>query len=171
MSKKLSSEFYQSDALINEAYHDKAVVEAGGMEDEILGEENANKDENYDNDAQNLIERLQQEQERMGYKLRYVLSIKNKRYFTIVLASLASIGGMLLGLDMSTISGANLYMPQDIHLTSKQDSLVVSGAPLGAVFGAFIMPLTNELLGRKWAIIVAWDYGTMISGRLLVGAG
>ncbi|GJQ11960.1 hypothetical protein GpartN1_g3751.t1 [Galdieria partita] len=185
MSNSVPSEVYQSDALINKAYYDEAFIEAGGIEYEVPKEANSVKEEQYKVEAHCLIDQLQQEQEREGYKLRYIISLKNKRYFTILLAALASIGGMLLGLDMSTISGANLYMPQDIHLTSKQDSLVVSGAPLGAVFGAFIMPFTNELVGRKWAIIVAClfytagaileaaagDYGVMISGRLLVGAG
>jgi len=182
MSEKSSKHIYQSDDLISKAVHDE---ETGAKEYTFEREDIVEKNDQYRMEAQALVDELQQEQEIQGYRLRFVISLRNKEYFTILLAALASIGGMLLGLDMSTISGANLYMPEDIHLTSKQDSLVVSGAPLGAVFGAFIMPPTNELLGRKWAIIVACffytagaileaaagDYGVMISGRLLVGAG
>eukprot|EP00871_Galdieria_phlegrea_P003323 jgi/Galph1/3992/GphlegSOOS_G2653.1 len=107
------------------------------------------------------------------------------RYYPYVLGTLASMTGMLLGLDMSTISGANLFMPDDLHLNSKQFSLVSSGAALGAVPGAILLTPINELIGRKYALVVccliftvgaileaaAQSYGIMIAGRLLVGVG
>jgi hypothetical protein len=33
-------------------------------------------------------------------------------------------GGLLSGLDQSLISGANLYLPKDLGLTVRQNSLV-----------------------------------------------
>lgn len=46
-----------------------------------------------------------------------------------LLVAFASMGGLLSGIDQSLISGANLYMPQSLHLDTSQVSLVASGVP------------------------------------------
>jgi MFS family permease len=73
----------------------------------------------------------------------------------------ASMGGMLFGLDQSTISGANLEMPTDLNLDSNQVSLISSLMPLGAVFGSFLLGPANEILGRKGAILLAVFFYTV----------
>ncbi|GJQ09899.1 hypothetical protein GpartN1_g1690.t1 [Galdieria partita] len=107
------------------------------------------------------------------------------KYYPFILGTLASMTGMLLGLDMSTISGANLFMPEDLELTTKQFSLVSSGAALGAIPGAILLTPINEWIGRKYALVVccliftvgaileaaAHSYRIMIAGRILVGVG
>ena len=112
-------------------------------------------------------------------------SFANPKYFTILLVSFASMGGLLSGLDQSLISGANLYMPKSLHLTTDQLSLVNSGMPLGAVAGALLLSPANEYLGRRMSILVACvlytigagleagarSYGMMVAGRLVLGAG
>jgi hypothetical protein len=85
----------------------------------------------------------------------FQLTFKNPKHFTWLLVAFASMGGMLSGLDQSLISGANLYLPKDLGLSSRQNSLVNSGMPLGAVGGALLLSPTNEYLGRKMAIIIA----------------
>jgi hypothetical protein len=80
---------------------------------------------------------------------------KNPKHFTWMLVAFASMGGLLSGLDQSLISGANLYLPNDLHLTVRQNSLVNSGMPLGAVGGALLLSPSNEILGRKNAIILS----------------
>lgn len=80
---------------------------------------------------------------------------KNPKHFTWMLVAFASMGGLLSGLDQSLISGANLYLPNDLHLTVRQNSLVNSGMPLGAVGGALLLSPANEILGRKNAIILS----------------
>lgn len=82
-------------------------------------------------------------------------NFSNPKHFTWLLVAFASMGGLLSGLDQSLISGANLYLPKDLHLTERQNSLVNSGMPLGAVGGALILSPTNEYFGRKWAIIIS----------------
>src|SRR4051812_34307657 len=64
------------------------------------------------------------------------VSFSSPAVFTWVLVGFASLGGLLSGLDQSLISGANLYMPKDLSLSSNQASLANSGMPLGAVAGA-----------------------------------
>lgn len=77
------------------------------------------------------------------------------RHFTWLLVAFASMGGLLSGLDQSLISGANLYLPVDLGLDARQNSLVNSAMPLGAVGGALLLSPANECLGRKGAIMVS----------------
>ena len=83
-------------------------------------------------ESENLIQDLEKELEQSGYK-KGVLDIefKNPKHFTWMLVLFASMGGLLSGLDQSLISGANLFLPDDLNLTAKQNSLVNSGMPLG----------------------------------------
>lgn len=85
----------------------------------------------------------------------FQLKFSDPRYFTWVIVAFASMGGLLSGLDQSLISGANLYLPKDLGLTTRQNSLVNSAMPLGAVGGALTLGPANEWFGRKWAIIIS----------------
>lgn len=85
----------------------------------------------------------------------FQVNFANPKHFTWLLVAFASMGGLLSGLDQSLISGANLYLPRDLHLDERQNSLVNAGMPLGAVGGALILSPTNEYFGRKWAIIIS----------------
>lgn len=83
-------------------------------------------------ESDNLIHDLQKELEQTGYQKGFFeLEFKNTKYFTWLLVAFASMGGLLSGLDQSLISGANLFLPKDLHLTDQQNSLVNSGMPLG----------------------------------------
>jgi hypothetical protein len=83
------------------------------------------------------------------------LEFKNPKYFTWVIVAFASMGGLLSGLDQSTISGANLFLPVDLGLDRRQNSLVNAAMPLGAVGGALILSPCNEWTGRRWSIIIS----------------
>lgn len=107
------------------------------------------------------------------------------RKFTWLLVAFASMGGMLSGLDQSVISGALLYMPDDLHLSTSQVSLTSSAVPLGAIGGALILGPTNERFGRKMAIVIALvlytiggaleagaiDFGMIVGARVILGMG
>lgn len=83
------------------------------------------------------------------------IEFENPKYFTWLIVAFASMGGMLSGLDQSLISGANLFLPGDLGLNDRQNSLVNSAMSLGAVGGAIILSPANEYLGRRWAIILS----------------
>lgn len=83
------------------------------------------------------------------------VQFSNPKHFTWLLVAFASMGGLLSGLDQSLISGANLYLPDDLGLDTRENSLVNSGMPLGAVGGALLLSPMNEYFGRKWAIIIS----------------
>ena len=114
-----------------------------------------------------------------------VINFKDPRHFTWLLVAFASMGGLLSGIDQSLISGANLYMPQSLHLDVQQVSLVASGVPLGAIGGALLLGPTNEAVGRRMAIIIslilytigaaleagAINFGMIVAGRVILGLG
>lgn len=83
-------------------------------------------------ESENLIHDLERELEQSGHTRGiFDLEFKNPKHFTWLLVIFASMGGLLSGLDQSLISGANLTLPKDLHLTDQQNSLVNSGMPLG----------------------------------------
>ena len=102
-----------------------------------------------------IVEMEVQDQAAGARKGFFDIQYKDPRHFTWMIVAFASIGGLLSGLDQSLISGANLYLPNDLHLTVRQNSLVNSGMPLGAVGGALLLSPVNEFLGRKNAIIIS----------------
>ncbi|KAF2717030.1 MFS sugar transporter-like protein [Polychaeton citri CBS 116435] len=138
-------------------------------------------------EAEALITDLENQIEKEGYgkKGMFDLEFKNPKHFTWVLVVFASMGGLLSGLDQSLISGANLFLPNDLGLTQKQNSLVNSGMPLGAVAGAVLISPCNEYFGRRWSIIIscvlytiggaleagAINYGMIIAARVILGMG
>lgn len=97
------------------------------------------------------------------------LQFKDPRHFTWVIVAFASMGGLLSGLDQSLISGANLFLPDDLGLDTRQNSLVNSGMPLGAVAGAILLGPCNEWFGRRMSIIISTILYT-IGGALEAGA-
>lgn len=118
-----------------------------------------------------LIDSLERELEAAGgvKKGIFDLEFSNTKYFTWLIVAFASMGGLLSGLDQSLISGANLFLPGDLGLTDRQNSLVNSAMPLGAVGGALILSPSNEYLGRRMSIIISCVLYT-IGAALCAGA-
>ncbi|KAF5661437.1 mfs sp major inositol transporter [Fusarium heterosporum] len=115
----------------------------------------------------------------------FQVQFADPKHFTWLLVAFASMGGLLSGLDQSLISGANLFLPDDLGLNERQNSLVNSGMPLGAVGGALILSPANEYFGRKGAIIISillytvgaaleagsMNFGMIVSSRVILGLG
>ena len=126
------------------------------------------KDGGWEADA--LIKELEDELTRTGYKKgHFDLEFANPKTFTVLLVIFASMGGLLSGLDQSLISGANLFLPKDLGLDERQNSLVNSAMPLGAIAGALLISPCNEMFGRRWAILISCILYT-IGGALCAGA-
>ncbi|KAI1633868.1 sugar transporter-domain-containing protein [Biscogniauxia mediterranea] len=138
-------------------------------------------------EVDNLIAEMDAELEAAGGpdRGRLDLDFADKRHFTWVIVAFASMGGLLSGLDQSLISGANLFLPKDLHLDTRQNSLVNSAMPLGAVGGALILGVCNERFGRRWSIIISTilytigaaleagsiNYGMIVASRVILGIG
>jgi Na+/melibiose symporter-like transporter len=133
-----------------------------------------------------LMMQMEQELKAQGEKkTMFEIQFKNPKHFTWLLVAFASMGGLLSGLDQSLISGANLYLPKDLGLTVRQNSLVNSGMPLGAVGGALLLSPVNETLGRRMAIIISTvlytiggaleagsiNFGMIVAARVILGLG
>eukprot|EP00871_Galdieria_phlegrea_P001431 jgi/Galph1/2289/GphlegSOOS_G954.1 len=160
----------------------------------------AEKDEYKENNLEELTEAykedeeinkelaiLKEEADKMsGFSFRTHTFFKGGgRYMTLILGVFASIGGFIFGMDQGVISGALLFAPQDLSLTSGQESMVTGFMPLGGVLGATIGYPLNEWLGRKLSIIIAClfytvggilqadaqNFGMILSGRIILGVG
>ncbi|WP_174614426.1 sugar porter family MFS transporter [Virgibacillus ihumii] len=96
---------------------------------------------------------------------------------------LGALGGLLYGYDMGVISGALLFIKDDIPLTSFTEGLVVSSMLVGAIFGSgFSGPLSDKFGRRKlvFMISIVFIIGALtlalaptmvmlVVGRLIIG--
>lgn len=74
--------------------------------------------------------------------------------FLTKLTVIATLGGLLFGYDTGVISGALLYMKDDLHLTSVTEAVVVSSLLFpGAAFGALFGGRLADRLGRKRTLL------------------
>jgi MFS transporter, SP family, major inositol transporter len=74
--------------------------------------------------------------------------------FLIRITIISTLGGLLFGYDTGVISGALLYMRDDLHLTSFWEGFVVSSLLFGAAFGALIGGRIADRMGRKRSLMV-----------------
>lgn len=74
--------------------------------------------------------------------------------FVKVIALVATLGGLLFGYDTGVISGALLFMGDELHLTPFTTGLVTSSLLFGAAFGALFSGHFAAAQGRKKIIIV-----------------
>ena len=97
---------------------------------------------------------MQKQLEQSGYKKGFFdLEFKNPKHFTYMLVAFASMGGLLSGLDQSLISGANLTLPLDLHLTEQQNSLVNSGMPLGGESSQIHSHVLELISHQLWPVL------------------
>lgn len=103
--------------------------------------------------------------------------------FVKVIALIATLGGLLFGYDTGVISGALLFMGDDLHLTPFTTGLVTSSLLFGAAFGALASGHFAAAAGRRKIILVlaiifalgalgtalAPDVSWMIFFRLVLG--
>jgi len=96
-----------------------------------------------------------------------------------------ALGGILWGYDTGVISGAMLFIKNDIELTSLQQGMVVSGLLVGAMFGAGFSGRLADRFGRRRLIlasgivftvgtaaaVLATAAWTLILARFVLGLG
>jgi SP family galactose:H+ symporter-like MFS transporter len=67
----------------------------------------------------------------------------------------AALAGLLFGLDIGVISGAEGLIQKSFSITDKVIELVVSSLLWGAVFGTLISGILSNRLGRRGAILIS----------------
>ncbi|MFG2288056.1 sugar porter family MFS transporter [Streptomyces sp. NPDC048595] len=96
-----------------------------------------------------------------------------------------ALGGILWGYDTGVISGAMLFIKNDIALTPLLEGLVVSGLLVGAMLGAGLSGRLSDSWGRRRLILaasgvfilgtlgasLATGAGWLIAFRFVIGAG
>jgi MFS family permease len=68
---------------------------------------------------------------------------------------IAAIGGLLFGYDTGVISGALLFIKDDLSASSFEQQAAVGSLLLGAVGGAILSGWLADKIGRKWTLIAA----------------
>ena len=81
---------------------------------------------------------------------------KNKNFSAtvIIIAIIASTGGLLFGFDTGVISGALPFLKASWNLTSGQQEWVTTAVLVGAFLGAILGGRFTDVLGRKRIIII-----------------
>ncbi|MDW4193792.1 sugar porter family MFS transporter [Staphylococcus saprophyticus] len=96
---------------------------------------------------------------------------------------LGALGGLLYGYDMGVISGALLFIKDDIPLNSVTEGLVVASMLVGAIFGSGASGPLSDRLGRRCVVFViaivyivgalilalAPSMPVLVIGRLVIG--
>jgi major inositol transporter-like SP family MFS transporter len=105
----------------------------------------------------------------------------DKRIRLITLVS--TIGGLCFGYDTGVISGALIFMKNDLGLSPLQEGLVTSfllfGAAIGSVAGGWLSDRQGRRKNILWVAIIfifgalgtagAWDMSSMIIARFVLG--
>jgi MFS transporter, SP family, major inositol transporter len=89
------------------------------------------------------------------------------RRFLIRLTAISTLGGLLFGYDTGVISGALLFIGNDLHLTETEQSLVVTSLLLGTIVGSAIGGRMADALGRRSSLriyAVVFFLGALGSG-------
>jgi sugar porter (SP) family MFS transporter len=66
----------------------------------------------------------------------------------------ATLGGFVFGYELAVISGALLFVRQDLGLSGLQQGALVSAVPLGAMLGGVVAARIADALGRRRALIL-----------------
>lgn len=85
----------------------------------------------------------------------------------IIIAAIASTGGLLFGFDTGVISGALPFLKQCWALSSGDQELITTAVLVGAVVGALSAGRITDIVGRKKVIIVTsliFAVGSILTG-------
>jgi len=93
---------------------------------------------------------------------------KQNKALVVVIAAIASTGGLLFGFDTGVISGALPFLKDSWDLSTGDQELVTTAVLVGAVLGALGSGRITDIVGRKKVIIVT----SLIfaAGSILTGA-
>ena len=103
----------------------------------------------------------------------------------VALTVFAVLGGFLFGYDTGVVSGAEVFIKEDLNLSDGQVEVVVSITVLFAALGSLVSGPPMQKRGRKPVIMVAAcfyaggsatiaaapGFGVLVLGRVLLGLG
>ncbi|XP_071907085.1 probable polyol transporter 4 [Coffea arabica] len=110
---------------------------------------------------------------------------KTTRKFVLACAIFASLNNVLLGYDVGVMSGAILFIHQDLNITEVQEEILVGILSIVSIFGSLAGGRVSDAIGRKWAMglaavifqagaavmAAAPSFEILMIGRILAGIG
>ncbi|KAF1890549.1 hypothetical protein Lal_00041344 [Lupinus albus] len=105
--------------------------------------------------------------------------------YVFACAIFASLNSVLLGYDVGVMSGAIIFIREDLKITEVQQEVLVGILSIISLFGSLAGGKTTDAIGRKWTIglaavifqtggaimALAPSFKVLIIGRLLCGVG
>ncbi|VFQ61805.1 unnamed protein product [Cuscuta campestris] len=109
---------------------------------------------------------------------------RTKKY-VFACAVFASLNNVLLGYDVGVMSGAIIFIQEDLKITEVQEEVLVGILSIVSLLGSLIGGRTSDAVGRKWTMglasiifqagaaimAVAPSYKVLMIGRFLAGIG
>ncbi|GLU23040.1 hypothetical protein SLE2022_390740 [Rubroshorea leprosula] len=115
-----------------------------------------------------------------------IQSVSNDtRKYVIACAIFASLNSVLLGYDVGVMSGAIIFIQEDLKISEVQEEVLVGILSIISLFGSLAAGKTSDAVGRKWTIALAAvifqsggaimalapSFRVLMIGRLLAGVG
>ena len=82
-------------------------------------------------------------------------SPQSHRFYIAFLLFFGGLGGMLYGYDIGVISGALLFMNNELGLTAHHESLIVASVLFGGALATLVTGFLADMFGRKKIIIAS----------------
>ncbi|KAG0552347.1 hypothetical protein BDA96_01G500500 [Sorghum bicolor] len=105
--------------------------------------------------------------------------------YALACAVLASMNSILLGYDVSVVSGAQLFMKQDLKITDTEIEILAGIINIFSLVGSLAAGRTSDWIGRRYTMVLAAaiffagalimglapSYGILMLGRFVAGVG
>lgn len=112
-------------------------------------------------------------------------SSSSTRKYVFACAVFASLNSVLLGYDVGVMSGAILFIQEDLKITEVQQEVLIGILSVVSLIGSLAGGRTSDAIGRKWTMglaavvfqigalvmTLAPNFRILIIGRLLAGIG
>ncbi|KMZ64232.1 putative Sugar transporter [Zostera marina] len=146
---------------------------------------NGDLDLGADEDEDSALVWAHQNQKKMAIAMMMTKKKKECRKYVFACAIFASLNSVLLGYDVGVMSGAILFIKEDLEATEVQLEVLVGCLSIMSLLGSLAGGKISNIIGRKWTMVVAamfFQFGSLvmalapsfyvlITGRLMAGIG
>ncbi|KAK1276683.1 Polyol transporter 5 [Acorus gramineus] len=111
--------------------------------------------------------------------------LPKKNKFAFACSMLASMTSVLLGYDIAVMSGAGMYIQDDLHVSDTQIEILSGIINIYSLIGSALAGRTSDAIGRRYTIVLAAviffvgavvmglspNYTALMVGRFIAGIG
>ncbi|XP_019175394.1 PREDICTED: probable polyol transporter 4 [Ipomoea nil] len=145
--------------------------------------------EKNENDRGKIYKNIDHDEEKYEERINGVLheekGINSSKKYVFACAIFASLNCVLLGYDIGVMSGAIIFIQEDLKITEVQEEVFVGILSIISLLGSLAGGRTSDAIGRRWtmafaAIVfqsgaaimaLATTFGVLMVGRFLAGIG